>query len=147
MASGPAVIDHHHSGHRAGDIGATIFLDQRQGHVDARGHAGRCPYARFVEKDVIAIHLDARVHGLQLGRKAPMGGRPPAIQKTTRGKQKSPHADAGGAACAGGRGADEIHGLRRDDLMRQAEITHDNKSIYRVVTAAICVITFSPVEL
>ena len=26
LAAGPPVIDHHHPGHRAGDIGATVFL-------------------------------------------------------------------------------------------------------------------------
>src|SRR5947207_15072424 len=82
------MVDHHFAGDLAGYLGAEIFLYHRQGEIDPRGHACRCPDRAINDVDAIHIQCELRIARCKLAREQPVSGSSTTVQRASRGEQK-----------------------------------------------------------
>ncbi|MNE64826.1 hypothetical protein D3C80_1602610 [compost metagenome] len=99
LPPGTPVIDDHFARHGPGKSRPAIDLDQRQGQVDARGHAGGRPDRSALDEDALRIDDDLRVSKLEVVRQSPVGRRFPTVQQTGFRQQEGAGADAGDPYC------------------------------------------------
>jgi hypothetical protein len=76
--------EHELSGDQPGHLGPAILLDQSEGQVHARGHAGGREEVPLPHEDGIGVHGDARIPLGESRAAAPVRGGPLAVEETGR---------------------------------------------------------------
>ncbi len=131
MPAGTAVIDHELARDLARHFGAGVFLDQRQGQVDAGGHAGGGPDRSVDDEDAVFLHADRGIRAPEPGGVNPVGGSPAAIQQPSLGEMEGARAGGADAPRAGRCILQERDqtGRRRLDIV----VAHHQQGVERAV--------------
>ena len=101
LAAGAAQEEHEPAGDAERDSAAEVLLDDGQGEVHARRHAGRGPQVAVARVDGLGVDVDGGVATCELAAHGPVRGHAAAVEQARLGQQEGAGAHRGHTARVG----------------------------------------------